>query len=73
MTDFNEILNKVEVPKLSEEKAEMIEGPLILELTQAKMKQDKSPGPDGFTPPFYLFVLFVCLFIYCGLQQNSST
>ena len=45
-------------PKLDENESEFLEGPLTENEVLAflkKMKNDKSPGPDGFTCEFFKF------------------
>ena len=52
-------LKKIEFPKLSDTESKSIEGPLtkseILSFFKKKMKNDKTPGPDGFTCEFFKF------------------
>ena len=59
--DINDIIEQLSVsdfPKLDEKKSEFLEGPLTENEVFAflkKMKNDKSPGPDGFTCEFFKF------------------
>ena len=56
--NLNQICQNYDIPKLNENKKFSLEGKLTLpELSTAlkRMKNDKSPGPDGFTSEFYKF------------------
>ena len=59
--DTNDIIEQLSVydfPKLDEKESEFLEGPLTENEVFAflkKMKNDKSPGPDGFTCEFFKF------------------
>ena len=56
--ELDSLLLDINIPKLSEDTRERLEAPLLLEeLSYAlkNMKNDKSPGPDGYTSEFYKF------------------
>ena len=80
--DLHEYFSDIEVPKLTSEEALNLEGDLTLsELTQAlkQMKNEKSPGPDGFTTEFLKFFwkdlgVFLCKSLNSGYKNgNLST
>ena len=53
---MDEFLEKYNLPKLNEEKAESLNRPIIADETEAVIKKlltHKSPGLDGFTGEFY--------------------
>lgn len=56
--DFRLKLNKFNVTKLTKEESDSLEGPInnteVYNFLK-KMKNDKSPGPDGFTCEFFKF------------------
>ena len=54
--DLNKLLQGVKVPKLSGNIIEMLEKQITIDEignTLKNMKNDKSPGPDGFTAEFF--------------------
>ena len=56
--DLNEILNYPNIPKLNESEKMKLEGPLTInEVLESlkNMKNNKSPGSDGFTAEFFKF------------------
>ena len=53
---IDKCLEKYHLPKLNEEEAESLNGPITSDDIEAVMKKlptHKSPGPDGFTGEFY--------------------
>lgn len=58
-TAFYEKLNSYDIPKLNKQESDLLGGPLNkLEVYNflKNMKNDKSPGPDGFTSEFFKFI-----------------
>ena len=56
--DLDDILTAVNIPKLNVNDASLLEKDITLEeagIALKKMKNNKTPGPDGFTSEFYKF------------------
>ena len=58
--DLNKELESIDIPKLDKNESEPLEG--LIEYKEASsvlsnMKNNKSPGPDGFTTEFFLIFL----------------
>ena len=54
--NLNDLLRDYDIPKLSDDDRDRIEGQISYkEASQSlkKMRNDKSPGPDGFTVEFF--------------------
>ena len=54
--EINKFLEKYNLPKLNEEEAESLNGPVMPDLIETVIKKlptHKSPGPDSFTGEFY--------------------
>ena len=56
LEEMNRFLEKFNLPKLNEEKIEIMNNPVTSSEIEAVIKnlpKNKSPGPDGFTGEFY--------------------
>ena len=71
--DLNDILTAVNIPKLNVNDASLLEKDITLEeagIALKKMKNNKTPGPDGFTSEFYKFFwkdIGISLFVHGNL------
>ena len=64
-------IDNVNTPTLSQEKSDSLEGPITLQeaLSSIKqMKNDKSPGSDGFTARVFLILFHRLGYIYGSLH-----
>ena len=77
--DLNDLLDTVEIRKLSKNESDSIEGPITYDeaaIILKKMSNNRSPGSDGFTAEFFLNVLekmghFIVRSINCGFTKGE--
>ena len=60
--EYNEFIQHLTIPRLSNEDRDSLEGPLTYEECKKVLdsfKNDKSPGEDGFTVEFYIYFFMI--------------
>ena len=58
--EYDNFIQNLEVPKLSDDERDSLEGPLTFHECKKVLEtfqNDEAPGEDGFTAEFYKFVL----------------
>ena len=74
ITQYN--IDNINTPTLSQEESDSLEGPITLQETLSSIKQmknDRSPGSDGFTAEFFLILFTDLGHLWCALLTMGST